>query len=174
MRRRFVTRRVRSTRTVAAFALFVALVGWVPSAMAQSISDVEARNKAIVQDRFDAWKNGTGSPFELLAEDASWTIVGSSVVAKTYGDRDSFLSEVIRPFNARMREQLRPSTYEVLADGDRVVILFNAHAIARDGEPYTNTYTWFFRLRDGKVVDAIAFFDSIAFNDMWERVDPAL
>jgi ketosteroid isomerase-like protein len=138
------------------------------------VSEIETRNKAIVQDRFDAWIDGTGSPFEILAEDATWTIVGNSLVAGTYGDRDTFLSEVIRPFNARMRKQLKPSTYEVLADGDRVIILFEADAVARDGEPYANTYTWFFRLRDGKVVEATAFFDSIAFNDLWKRVEPAL
>jgi ketosteroid isomerase-like protein len=28
-------------------------------------------------------------------------------------------------------------------------------------------------LEDGKVVDATAFYDSIAFNELWETVDPA-
>jgi ketosteroid isomerase-like protein len=26
------------------------------------------------------------------------------------------------------------------------------------------------RMRDGKVVDGTAFYDSISFNDLWERV----
>jgi uncharacterized protein len=29
------------------------------------------------------------------------------------------------------------------------------------------------RLRDGKVVDSTAFYDSISFNDLWTRVRPA-
>jgi uncharacterized protein len=29
------------------------------------------------------------------------------------------------------------------------------------------------RLRDGKVVDGTAFYDSISFNDLWQRVPPA-
>jgi uncharacterized protein len=29
------------------------------------------------------------------------------------------------------------------------------------------------RLRDGKVVDGTAFYDSISFNDLWTRVRPA-
>jgi uncharacterized protein len=45
-------------------------------AMAQTKDDIETRNKAVVQASFDAWRAGTGSPYDLLADDASWTIVG--------------------------------------------------------------------------------------------------
>jgi ketosteroid isomerase-like protein len=38
--------------------------------------------------------------------------------------------------------------------------------------PYVNTYSWFLELRDGRVVDASAFFDSIAFDELWTRVKP--
>jgi ketosteroid isomerase-like protein len=138
--------------------------------MVESASNIEVRNKAIVQKVFDAWSAGTGSPFELLAENATWTVVGHSLVAKTYDSRDAFLKEVMQPFNARMRESLKPSVRQISADGDRVIILFDARAVARDGKPYANTYAWFFRMRDGKVVDATAFFDSIVFNDLWLRV----
>ena len=44
----------------------------------------EDSNKALVQASFDRWRSGTGGPFELLASDAEWTIVGSSPLAKTY------------------------------------------------------------------------------------------
>jgi hypothetical protein len=40
----------------------------------------EDSNKALVQASFDRLKNATGGPFELLAPDAQWTIVGSSPV----------------------------------------------------------------------------------------------
>jgi ketosteroid isomerase-like protein len=43
---------------------------------------------------------------------------------------------------------------------------------ARDGLPYRNTYSWFLTLREGKIVRASAFFDSLAFNDLWQRVTP--
>jgi ketosteroid isomerase-like protein len=28
-------------------------------------------------------------------------------------------------------------------------------------------------MRDGKIVKAFAFFDSVEFNDLWQRVSPA-
>jgi hypothetical protein len=68
-------------------------------------TSVGAGNKSLVRDRFDAWAQGNGSPFELLADNASWTIEGGSVASKTYVDRKTFMREVIRPFNARISVQ---------------------------------------------------------------------
>jgi uncharacterized protein len=133
----------------------------------------QQRNKAAVRDRFAAWASGTGSPFELLAEDATWTITGRSAASKTYVGREAFLRDVIRPFNARMQAPLKPVVHDIYADGDTVVIFFDASTVARDGKPYTNTYTWYFDMRDGKVVKATAMFDSIEFNDLWSRVQPS-
>ncbi len=140
--------------------------------MGQSTDEAEARNRAIVTASFDAWAAGTGSPFDLLADNATWTIVGNSVVSQTYGSREAFMSHVIRPFNARMRDALKPSIRSIHADGSSVVVFFDASGTARDGTPYVNTYAWFFDMRDGKVVKASAFFDSVHFNDFWRRVAP--
>jgi uncharacterized protein len=93
--------------------------------------------------------------------------------SKTYGSREAFLSEVIRPFNARMSAGLKPTIRNIYADGDTVIIFFDAAGTARDGKPYANTYAWFLDMRDGKVVKASAFFDSVVFNDFWQRVTPA-
>ena len=130
-------------------------------------------NKAIVQASFDRWRDGTGGPFELLAPEAEWTIVGSSPLSRTYNSRQDFLDEVIHPFNARMMKPLVPTVRGIFADGDMVIILFDAAATATDGVPYRNTYTWYFQMKDGKVVRAIAFFDTRDFDDFWKRVSPA-
>ena len=141
--------------------------------MEKVATSVEARNKALVRQSFEAWVQGNGSPFELLADDASWTIEGNSVASKTYQGRETFLREVIGPFNARMSVGLKPTIREVCADGDIVIIFFDAKGTARDGQPYKNTYFWLFEMHDGKVTKASAMFDSVEFNDFWSRVSPA-
>lgn len=135
--------------------------------------EIEARNKALIREKFDAWRNGTGGPFELLADDATWTITGNSLASRTYDSRDAFMSEVIGPFNARMKEGLKPTIRNIYADGDTVIVFFDGHGVARDGTPYDNTYAWFLDLRDGRIVKAVAFYDSVEFNDFWRRVPPA-
>jgi uncharacterized protein len=133
----------------------------------------EAENKQVIQRAFDAWAAGQGGVFDLLAPDAQWTIVGNSVAAGTYHSREEFLSKVIRPFNARLATPLVPKVHALFADGDTVIAYFDASATVRDGSSYDNTYTWYLRLREGAIVEAVAFFDSIEFNDFWARVEPA-
>ena len=132
-----------------------------------------SENKMLVQAGFDRWRAGTGSPFELLLPEADWTIVGSSPLSKTYPNRQAFLDEVIQPFNARMATPLVPTVRGIYADGDMVIIFFDAAATTKDGLPYHNTYTGYFRMKNGKVFSAIAFFDTREFDDFWNRVSPA-
>ncbi len=127
----------------------------------------EAANKAIVQKAFDAWAAGTGSPYDLLADNVTWTITGNSAASKSYGSRDAFINEVIKPFNARMSVGLKPTIRNMYADGDTVIVFFDAAGTAKDGQPYKNTYAWFLDLHGGKIIKAAAFFDSIAFDKLW-------
>ena len=132
----------------------------------------ETENKAVIEQSFKAWASGTGSPYEILADDATWTITGKSLASKTYKGREEFLSAVIRPFNARMSVGLKPTIRSIHAEGETVIILFDAKGTASDGQPYENTYAWFLDIKDGQVKKAVAFFDSVAFNDLWQRVQP--
>jgi ketosteroid isomerase-like protein len=147
----------------AASALLV--VSWTGgNAMRQTDQELEARNKALVEAKFAAWASGTGSPYELLADDASWTITGKSLASKRYGGRDAFMREVIRPFSARMSVGLKPTIRNIYAEGNTVIVFFDARGTARDGLSYENTYAWFLDIQDGKVTKASAFFDSIDPN----------
>lgn len=130
-------------------------------------------NKELVAASFERWRSGTGSPFELLAEEADWTIVGSSPLSKTYSNRQAFLDEVITPFNARMATPLKPAVRGIYADGDTVIAFFDASATTRDHQPYNNTYTWYFRMKESRVISATAFFDTREFDEFWDRVTPA-
>ena len=138
----------------------------------EQASAPELDNKALVRASFERWKNGTGGPFELLAPDAQWTIVGSSPLSKTYQSKQQFLDEVIGPFNARMAKPLLPTIRGLYGDGDMVIIFFDAAATAKDGVPYHNTYTWYFQMRANQVIKAIAFFDTREFDEFWSRVSP--
>lgn len=142
------------------------------NAAAQS-ADEEENNRALIAASFEAWRAGSGSPYDLLADDVRWTITGNSMASRTYPDKQAFLGEVIRPFNARMRERLIPSIHRLYAEGDTVIAHFDAWGIARDDEPYVNSYAWILRMHDGKIVEAFAFFDAIAFDEFWRRVTPA-
>jgi ketosteroid isomerase-like protein len=56
-----------------------------------------------------------------------------------------------------MSGSLRPTVRNIYADGDTVIVFFDASGTVRDGKPYANTYAWFLSLESGKVVKASAF-----------------
>ena len=142
----------------------------VSLASAQSTAPEPLRNKVAIERALAAWKDGTGSPYDLLADDAVWTIVGRSLASKTYDSREGFMRDVIRPFNARMSAGLKPQVRHVYADGDTVIAFFDASGVARDGQPYENTYAWFLTMREGRISDRRV---SIGLLSMDEQVGHA-
>ncbi len=152
-------------------------IGWLTGAPAMGAAETKGgaeSNKLLIQASFDRWRAGTGGPFDLLAADATWTITGNSLVARKYATRDEFLDAVIKPFNARLTKPLFPTVRRLYSDDDTIVALFDAEATALDGKPYRNTYAWFMEIRNGRIVNVTAFFDALAFNDLWTRVEPRL
>jgi hypothetical protein len=58
----------------------------------------------------------------------------------------------------------------IYADGDLVIIRFDAAVTAKDGVLYTNT--GYFQIWEANVVKAVAFFDTRDFDDSWMGVKP--
>ena len=81
--------------------VMVAMTALFAANIAKPAQAGTAANEGTVRQAFAAWANGTGGPYDLLADEVSWTITGNSLASKTYPSREAFLSEVIRPFNAR-------------------------------------------------------------------------
>jgi len=173
-------------RTIAASAL-VALMGLAPAAATEPAKtsavqtrnlDMETKNKAAVEAVLTAWKNGDGGALQpLLSDDIEWTITGNSAASGTTKGRAELMQKVLGPFGARFNkssDRFRPTKiYGVYADGDVVTTYFDGAGTANNGFSYKNSYVWLLTLKDGKVVKATAFFDSIAFNELWDKVEPA-
>lgn len=133
-------------------------------------------NRRLVQEAFDAWQAGTALITDILADDLTWDVEGQALAAGTYRSKAAFVEQVLAPFAARFAhgERFRPvSVKSIHADGDTVIVVWDGAGVANDGQPYENRYVWILRLRDGMVTDAAAFFDTIAFNELWARVEPA-
>jgi len=136
-----------------------------------------AANKQAIENMLIAWMGGDSTTFQsLLAEEVQWTITGNSIVAGTTHGRAELMSKVLGPLWARFAKAdapLRPHRIAGLyADGDTVIAQFDSAGTANDGKVYANSYLWILTMRNGKIVKAIAFFDSIAVNELWQRVTP--
>jgi ketosteroid isomerase-like protein len=136
---------------------------------------VTESNRDVIARAFRAWQDGTAPITDVLADELVWRIEGRSAVAGEYVDLRHFVDGVLAPFGQRFAhgERFRPvRVRSILDDGDAVVVVWDGRGVANDGVPYENSYAWIMRLVDGRVVDGTAFFDSIAFDELWTRVDP--
>jgi len=143
--------------------------------MTSAHQDTSEANRSTVRAAFEAWRAGTAPITDLFAEAMTWRIEGHSAASREYRDRAEFIAEVLAPFGARFAagEPFRPARIRsVIADGDTVVVVWDGRGVANDGREYTNSYAWIMRLAGGEVVDGTAFYDSISFNDLWNRVRP--
>lgn len=143
--------------------------------MAESPNAHTETNRTTIRQAFDAWRDGTQAITDVFAAAMVWRIEGHSLASKQYENKQQFIDEVLAPFGARFlpADPFRPTAIRsVHADGDTVIVLWDGRGITNDGTPYENSYAWFMKLHDGKVVHGTAFYDSISFNDLWTRVQP--
>ncbi len=134
-------------------------------------------NRELVTEAFAAWSNGTGYVTSIFAEEMTWEIVGHSAASRKYASKQEFIDEVLAPFGARFStdQPFRPVAIRgIFADdtNSTVIVLWDGSGVTRVGTRYENTYAWFMTLRDGAVVNGTAFYDSISFNELWEKVAP--
>jgi uncharacterized protein len=135
-------------------------------------------DRELVTQAFAAWSDGTDYVTSIFAEDMTWEIVGHSAASRKYSSKQEFIDEVLAPFGARFgtEEPFRPVNIRgIFADdaSSTVIVLWDGSGMTRVGTRYENTYAWFMTLRDGEVVDGTAFYDSISFNELWDKVAPA-
>lgn len=145
------------------------LFGAAPVLAASEVAATETSNTAVVRSAFEAWAAQTGSVFDILAPDVAWTIPGSGPVAGTYIGRQSFLQDASLPLVNRLATPIVPEVHHIWAADDRVIIRFDGTATTTSGAPYENQFVWIFRMEDGVVVEAEAFLDLIAYQNVVEN-----
>lgn len=121
--------------------------------------DDAVANKAIVRRAFEDWAAGGNHFFDILDDDATWTIAGSGPSAQTFPTRQAFLDGGYGPIAHRFSSPMKPDVLGIYADGDEVIIRWDGAARMKDGQTYRNSYAWFFHMRNGKVIEATAFLD---------------
>jgi uncharacterized protein len=135
-------------------------------------------NKAIVEAILRDWMGGDGGALQrLLSDNVVWTIAGNSLVSGTTYSRAELNAKVLGPFGARFSQsddRFRPrKIHGIYGEGDVVIAHLDAAGIANDGKPYANSYVWLLTMKDGKAIRVTAFFDSIAFDELWRRIQPS-
>ena len=91
-----------------------------------------AENKKLIHDAFAAWSQGDGRPFfKLLADDVRWTVIGGTPISGTYNSKRDF-RQTVKSLAERFAGDLKVTVRDVIADGDKVAIEFESHAVGQE------------------------------------------
>ena len=118
-------------------------------------------NKQLLKDVFAETAKGNGRPFvAAMADDVTWTIIGSTQWSKTYRGKKVVLTELLGPLNMQLANGNTITAHRFVAEGDQVVVEGQGHNTTKSGKPYQNTYCWVFSFSGGQVVDIIEYTDT--------------
>jgi len=118
-------------------------------------------NKQVIRNNFEQLAKGNGEPLvNSLADDVEWTIIGQTVLSKTFVGKPAVLD-----FLGAFRESLVDGHIHIrvdnlLADGDYVVAQGHGEAMTKRGVAYNNTYCWVYRFAGGRIRAITEYLDT--------------
>ena len=127
-----------------------------------------SENKKLVQDAFAAWTNGDGMAFfNLLADNASWTVLGNCPISGTYVGRDQLVENALKPQRAKLADPPTPTVINLIAEGNTVVIQWIGKGVTKTGQPYNNSYCYVVQIENGKIIRGTAYLDTELVRSIW-------
>ena len=131
-----------------------------------------ADNKRIIREAFDGLARADARAFiDAMADDFTWIIEGRSKWSRRYEGKAVVQNELIPPLFANFATDYRNQAEEIIAEGDRVVVLARGEVQTVRGEDYNNSYCFVIRMRDGKMVELREYMDT-ALAERVLQLDP--
>jgi ketosteroid isomerase-like protein len=120
-----------------------------------------SENKQLLQAIFAERAKGNHVPFrEAMADDFTWTIIGSTPWSGTYRGKQTVLCELTRPLLAQFAEPYMSTPERFIAEGEYVVVESRGRVTTTRGEPYNNTYCFVFRVVGGELRELTEYCDT--------------
>ena len=120
-----------------------------------------AENKRIIAQAFEGLARADATAFlDVMADDFTWIITGQCRFSRRYEGKDAVRNELVPALFANFATDYRNYADEIIAEGDRVVVLARGEVKTRAGEDYNNSYCFVIRMRGGKMVELREYMDT--------------
>ena len=119
-------------------------------------------NKQTIKNNFEQLAKGNGEPLlNSLADDVKWTIIGTTVLSKTFDGKQAVIDGLLVPFREALVDgHIHIHVDNLLADGDYVIVQGHGVAMTKRGVPYNNTYCWVYHFVGGKISALTEYLDT--------------
>ncbi len=127
-----------------------------------------AENKQVVLDFYEAGARGDmDSCFALLADDVSWTNIGSTRFSGTYSGKQALMEGLLGPLFGQLKAGIASKIERLVAEDDIVVAQTSGVAETIEGAPYNNTYCQVIRIRDGQIAEVKEYMDTALIDSVF-------
>ncbi len=127
-----------------------------------------AENKQVVLDFYEAGARGDmDACFALLADDVTWTNIGSTKFSGTYIGKQAIAEDLLGPLFSQLKAGISSQIERLTAEGDIVVAQTSGTAETMDGTPYNNTYCQVIRICDGQIADVKEYMDTALIDSVF-------
>jgi ketosteroid isomerase-like protein len=118
-------------------------------------------NKQVVLQFFAAGERGDmDACLALLADDITWTNIGSTAFSGSYVGKRALIEELIGPLFGQLKNGISSTIENLVGEGDLVVAQSSGTAETVDGVPYNNSYCQVMRVRGVKICSVKEYFDT--------------
>lgn len=118
-------------------------------------------NKKIMETFYEAGNRGDMETcFGLIADDITWTNMGSTSLSGTYRGKAELQERLLGPLFGRLKQGIHMTVHRLVAEGDTVVAQTSGSAETIDGRPYNNSYCWIVRIRDDQIAEVTEYMDT--------------
>lgn len=129
-----------------------------------------AANKQIARAFYDAANRGDmDGCLGQLADDVTWTNIGSTRFSGTYTGKRDLITRLVEPLFGQLKAGIASTIDSMTAEADVVVVQSRGTAETKDGRSYNNTYCQVFRIRDGKIGEVKEYFDTELTSTVFGR-----
>lgn len=127
-----------------------------------------AENKQVVLDFYDAGARGDmDACFSLLADDITWTNIGSTKFSGTYTGKQALAEGLLGPLFSQLKAGISSQVEQLIAEGDTVVAQTSGTAESVGGVPYNNTYCQVIEIRDGQIANVKEYMDTALIDSVF-------
>jgi ketosteroid isomerase-like protein len=107
--------------------------------------------------------------FEHVADDVTWTVMGTHPLAGTYHTKADFISHTFARLDKILKEGVMLHVTNILVDGDSAAVEMESLSTALNGKPFDNRYCWVVHFSEGTIVEVRAYLDSALVQRLIEE-----
>lgn len=118
-------------------------------------------NKKVVLAFYEAAAKGDmDTCFALLADDVTWTNIGSTRFSGTFSGKQALTDELLGPLFGQLKAGISNTIERLTAEDDVVVAQTTGSAETVDGKPYNNSYCQVMRIRNRQIAEVREYMDT--------------